>query len=79
MPFFDGDDFHPSEQRKMRSGIPLTDEDREGWLIRLNGRQKRTKKNGAIIACSALKENRMILSGGISVPVYWVFLQGSFD
>ncbi len=82
MPFFDGDDFHPiANKEKMRSGIPLTDEDREGWLIRLNEKAKEeSKKNGAIIACSALKEKyRTILSGGISVPVYWVFLQGSFD
>ena len=31
--FLDGDDFHPPKNvAKMSSGIPLTDEDRQGWL-----------------------------------------------
>ncbi|MEX0748230.1 MAG: shikimate kinase, partial [Rhodothermales bacterium] len=31
--YYDADDFHPAENvAKMRSGIALTDEDREGWL-----------------------------------------------
>jgi len=35
---------------------------------------------GAVIACSALKETyRAILSSGITIPLYWVFLQGSFE
>jgi carbohydrate kinase (thermoresistant glucokinase family) len=82
MPFFDGDAFHPkSNKEKMKSGIPLTDEDREGWLIAINEKAKEQgKKDGAIFACSALKEKyRSLLSNGISVPMYWVFLQGSFD
>ena len=82
MPFFDGDDFHPiANKEKMRSGIPLTDEDREGWLIAINRKAKeQEKKDGAVIACSALKEKyRKLLSKGISDSVYWVFLQGSFE
>ena len=32
-PFADADDFHPAANiEKMRSGIPLTDEDRQPWL-----------------------------------------------
>lgn len=32
-PFYDADDFHPVENReKMRSGLPLSDEDRAPWL-----------------------------------------------
>lgn len=31
--FLDGDDFHGQEQvKKMASGIPLTEQDRELWL-----------------------------------------------
>ena len=38
------------------------------------------KLAGAVIACSALKEKyRAILSSGITIPLYWVFLQGSFE
>ncbi len=37
IPFFDGDDFHPPENiQKMAGGAPLDDEDRKGWLLRLN-------------------------------------------
>ncbi|HEY2722320.1 MAG TPA: gluconokinase [Chitinophagaceae bacterium] len=81
IPFFDGDDFHSeANKEKMRAGHPLTDEDRAGWLTRINELAKeQMKKNGAIIACSALKEKyRTILSAGITVPLYWVFLQGSY-
>ena len=34
--FIEADDFHPAENvKKMRSGHPLTDEDRWPWLERL--------------------------------------------
>ncbi|MFI5187644.1 MAG: gluconokinase [Chitinophagales bacterium] len=81
-PFFDGDDFHTqANKEKMKSGHPLTDDDRAGWLNSINELAKeQMKKEGAVIACSALKEKyRTILSTGITVPVFWIFLQGSFD
>ena len=35
--FLDADDFHPStNKQKMATGIPLTDDDRWGWLDTLN-------------------------------------------
>src|SRR5438477_2605489 len=80
--FFDGDDFHPAPNKeKMKAGIPLTDEDRIEWLIRMNVLAKeQMKKEGAVIACSGLKEKyRSILSEGISIPFFWVFLQGDFE
>jgi len=82
LPFFDGDDFHPpSNKEKMTLGIPLTDEDRKEWLTNMNALAKeQMKKEGAVVACSALKEKyRTILSSGITIPVYWVLLQGSFE
>lgn len=82
LPFFDGDDFHtPSNKEKMNRGIPLTDDDRKDWLIQMNNAAKdQAKLAGAVIACSALKEKyRTILSSGITIPLYWVFLQGSFE
>jgi carbohydrate kinase (thermoresistant glucokinase family) len=82
IPFFDADDLHSlSNKEKMKSGQPLTDEDREGWLKSLNElAKKQMNKEGAIIACSALKEKyRKILAEGIVVRVLWVFLQGSYQ
>jgi gluconokinase len=56
--FADGDDYHSAANvEKMRSGIPLTDEDREPWLKSLRGLIVRwidSKTNG-VLACSALK------------------------
>lgn len=56
--FFDADDFHPTANvAKMRSGTPLTDADREGWLERLHsliGAQLKSGE-GTVLACSALK------------------------
>ena len=82
LPFFDADDLHSnSNKEKMKAGIPLADEDRAGWLTDLNLlAKKQMKKQGAIIACSALKEKyRNILSQEITVPVYWIFLRGSYE
>jgi carbohydrate kinase (thermoresistant glucokinase family) len=81
MPFFDGDDFHSAANKeKMHAGIPLTDDDRTDWLKRINELAKeQSKKNGAVIGCSALKEKyRTVLSKEISTPVYWIFLQGNY-
>jgi carbohydrate kinase (thermoresistant glucokinase family) len=82
IPFFDGDDFHSARNvEKMRIGQPLHDSDRAEWLTRINEIAKKQMANkGAIIACSALKEKyRKVLTFGIRVPVFWVFLRGSFE
>jgi gluconokinase len=81
-PFFDGDDFHSAANKeKMTAGIPLIDKDRESWLMHMNqAARDEAKLGGAVFACSALKEKyRAILSSGINIPLYWVFLQGSFE
>lgn len=81
IPFFDGDDFHPTaNKQKMKAGIPLTDEDRQGWLEALHTlAEKESNNKGAIIACSALKEKyRQQLSADLHQP-FWVFLTGSFE
>jgi carbohydrate kinase (thermoresistant glucokinase family) len=82
IPFFDGDDFHSiANKEKMRDGHALTDKDREGWLLTINQlAKKESRKEGAIIACSALKEKyRVLLEQGIDKPVHWVFLQGDYQ
>ena len=58
IPFFDGDDFHPPKNiQKMSQGVPLEDSDREPWLTRLNKVATQHQGQGAVIACSALKES----------------------
>jgi carbohydrate kinase (thermoresistant glucokinase family) len=55
--FLDGDDFHGQEQvKKMASGIPLTEQDRELWLevLRELLQDRREKSQDCILACSAL-------------------------
>ena len=57
--FIDADNFHSSNNiKKMKSGLPLNDEDRLNWLIKIKSEiVKNLKKNNVIIACSALKKN----------------------
>jgi carbohydrate kinase (thermoresistant glucokinase family) len=81
LPFFDADDFHPQANiDKMRSGKPLNDHDRQSWLQTLSKNLVEwEKQGGAILACSALKENyRKILAKGLN-NCHWVFLSGSYD
>ena len=81
IPFYDGDDFHPEANvKKMASGEPLTDDDRIGWLLRLNEIALNRSEKGAIIGCSALKESyRQILEANLQGDVRWIYLSGSFD
>ncbi|XRD91075.1 gluconokinase [Dyella nitratireducens] len=54
----EGDEFHPPENvRKMSAGIPLTDEDRQGWLERLTqeAADRLTASEHVVLTCSALK------------------------
>lgn len=81
IPFFDGDDYHPEANViKMASGNPLDDHDRAGWLRRLNRLSIENKSQGAVIACSALKESyRKILSQNHSEQIEFVYLKGTFE
>ncbi len=57
--FFDADDFHsPENIRKMRTGNPLSDEDRLPWLESLRALVSRLSSRGenAVLACSALRD-----------------------
>lgn len=78
--FFDGDSYHPEENvQKMAHGHPLNDDDRKGWLALLNELAKEHKKQGAVIACSALKSKyRKLLRHGLK-GIHFVYLEGSFE
>jgi gluconokinase len=78
--FYDADDFHSQVNiEKMRHGIPLTDDDREPWLMRL--RELVAKCVGvntaAVLACSALKKKyRDVLR--VNDRVRFIFLRGDY-
>jgi gluconokinase len=78
--FLDADDFHPpANKQKMRAGIPLTDEDRWGWLDALNLELKNlSDKTGPVfLACSALREvHRRRLRNGLP-ELKFIHLKGS--
>ena len=79
--FADADDYHPAANiEKMRDGIPLTDADRLPWLERLRSLIAGwiTTGTGAVLACSALKQNyRERLRVG--EPVRFVYLKASAE
>lgn len=79
--FIEADDFHPADNvEKMRSGHPLTDEDRWPWLQRLQQQiaQSVDASENAVLACSALKRayrDRL----RIGDEVRFVFLCGDYS
>ena len=77
--FIEGDDFHPPENvDKMSRGEPLDDADRQPWLAALNARLREhaAAREGAVLACSALKKAyRETLSSKVD-DLHFVFLRG---
>jgi len=74
--FIDSDDLHPeSNKKKMSSGTPLTDADREPWLQAVS-RALQSHEN-VVVACSALKKSyrSTILAGAPATK--FVHLSGS--
>ena len=78
--FVDGDDLHPDENvKRMAAGIPLTDEDRHGWLLEIAARLQVAQRAGIglVVACSALKRRyRDLLRTKGDAGVRFVLLQG---
>ncbi|MCG6929942.1 MAG: AAA family ATPase [Desulfofustis sp.] len=78
--FDDADDFHPpANVAKMRSGTPLNDEDRAGWLAILAKRIRDRQGRGRdlVLACSALKQKYREALGINQLDVVSVYLKGS--
>ena len=79
--FYDADDFHSESNRmKMAQNIPLTDEDRAGWLDSLRSLIGQNIQNGKpiVLACSALKKSyRDILM--INEQVEFIYLRGTYE
>lgn len=81
LPFMDGDDFHPpANVAKMKEGHALNDDDRHGWLLKLNQLALDHKEKGAIIACSALKQSyRDLLQQGLDNKGLFIYLEGTYE
>ncbi len=80
--FIEGDDYHPAANvEKMAAGIPLTDEDRNPWLIALRAYMAESMAKGecCIVACSALKEAYRNILGIDQKSILSVYLRGTRD
>jgi len=82
--FIEGDEYHPLPNiEKMQSGIPLTDEDRREWLLRLAGEIERCRQAdptvATVISCSALKKEYRTRLREADRDLQIVYLTGSPD
>ena len=80
--FADADGFHSAEAlRKMSSGVPLDDADREPWLARLREEiHARASGSDTVLACSALKDRyRRALAGDNPGDIEFVYLRAGRD
>src|SRR5467141_5225385 len=79
--FVEGDDLHPPDNvRRMAAGIPLTDDNRRGWLTKIAERLHSAKRAGLglVVSCSALKRiYRDLLRSVAAADVRFVYLEGS--
>ena len=79
--FVEGDALHPPENvRRMAAGIPLTDDDRQGWLLAIAARLRDAKRagTGLVVSCSALKRRyRDLLRSAGDPNARFVYLAGS--
>ncbi len=77
--FLEGDKFHSDENiEHMRSGLPLTDEMRWGWLTNLAEAARAEAEAGrdVFVACSALKRIYRDLLRDRTGPCRMLFLDG---
>ena len=74
IPLLEGDDFHsPSNVTKMRSGVPLSDDDRKSWLDTL-ALQLKVHPQGVVLTCSALRQRYRNLLRAAVPGLRFVFL-----
>jgi gluconokinase len=78
--FRDADDLHSHANiEKMRSGHPLTDQDRLPWLnaVGLRMRENLDQGRGVVMACSALKKSYRDILRAYEPATFFVLLEGS--
>jgi len=79
-PFVDADDLHPAGNiRKMTGGVPLTDDDRHPWLLKVRDviAEHAAAGRAAVVACSALKEDYRKLLRTAKADLKFVYLRGA--
>ncbi|WP_460482684.1 gluconokinase [Comamonas humi] len=77
----EGDAFHPAENvAKMHQGIPLTDEDRQGWLAELAQQlAQASEASPRVLTCSALKQKYRNQLRAAQPRLGFVFLDLDYD
>jgi len=79
VPFVEGDAYHPPENvQRMSLGIPLTDADRQPWLLALGARlrEARAAGSGLVLSCSALKRSYRDILRAEAGHLQFIFLKG---
>ena len=77
--FLEGDNFHTdSNKKKMKNGIPLSDQDRIPWLKGINLALRNKLSDRIILSCSALKNSyRELINDQLPAnSILWVHLNG---
>jgi gluconokinase len=80
--FIEGDAFHPPQNiAKMSAGMPLGDEDRYEWLLRLQQQLRQAAQAGkaVVLTCSALKRRYRDLLREGNPDLLFVHLHGDRD
>ncbi|MDA8520924.1 gluconokinase [Acidovorax sp. NCPPB 4044] len=76
----EGDAYHsPESVAKMRTGQPLTDEDRAGWLDRLARLLAEAGPGGVVLTCSALRRRYRDRLRAASPGLRFAFLELDYD
>ena len=76
-PFIDGDLLHSKANvAKMKSGTPLTDEDRKPWLERIGHKFADANGHSLVVACSALKRAYRDIIRAAAPDTRFVLLHG---
>ena len=78
--FVEGDEYHSAENvKRMASGIPLTDDDRAGWLraLALRLRESKDAGTGLVMSCSALKRSYRDVLRAEAPALQLIFLEGN--
>lgn len=80
--FAEADEFHPpANVAKMKSGVPLTDEDRAPWLAAIAGHidAARASETPTVVTCSALKRRYRDIIVANRPDVALVHLKGDYE
>jgi carbohydrate kinase (thermoresistant glucokinase family) len=76
--FVDADSLHsPENIAKMAKGAPLTDDERQPWLLTIAALMRENRSAGLIVACSALKRSFRDVITQAAPTTFFIALQGS--